>query len=88
MTRQHRTAACLISENEASGSWSNGWLQSVWLKESFSMSWSTDTEFNGSWTAESTLSYSWYMIPFVFGFEFSACRGYDSHDDPSPMAFF
>ena len=85
MTRQHRTAACLVSEREASESWSTGRIQSNWLNEWASTSWSADTEFSGSWTEEKIISCSWDIVAFNFGFEFSACRGEVPHD---AMMFF
>jgi len=89
MTRQHRTAACLVSEREASESWSTSRIQSSWLKEWTSMSWSADTEFSSSWTEEKVISYSWDMVPFDFGFEFSACRDDNLADTlAASMVFF
>jgi hypothetical protein len=74
MTRQHRTAACLTSDHDASESWSLGKLQSMWLNEWASLSWSDDTDFSQSWTWNIDICYSWAQLPFDVGCRFSAHR--------------
>ena len=83
MTRQHRTAACLVGQREASESWGTSRVQSHWLNEWVSLSWSTEAEFSSSWTEEKVVSCSWEEVPFDDGVGFSACR-----DMASSMVFF